>query len=109
MDFEIGTRVIGIGTYEGEDIQGLHGTIVFLPTSLGTEETYCVEFDEELVDGHTGRGNGRDRHCWWCPPDQLFLAIKQLRLHNNPIINKTRKLWNNSKYVKNHPTVEITA
>ena len=59
----LGQRVITLNPMRDESEEGCHeiiGTVIF------TEEgnSCLVEFDE-YMEGHSGRGKGKNDHCWW--------------------------------------------
>lgn len=54
-----------LGNYER--LIGKHGRVI------GIEHTYvCVEFDEEIIGGHSCLNRGKDGHCWYCWPELLL-------------------------------------
>lgn len=62
MAYDIGMRVIGVGSYDGNKIDGIPGTVIVVGEALN----YCVEFDRPPPNGgHNGDGSGRADHCWW--------------------------------------------
>lgn len=73
MKFKVGDRVVGIGVYDGKDIDGLKGRI--LDESDNAIEC-AVEFDEK-IHGHSCSNRGKKGHCWWVDKDQLKLAANE--------------------------------
>lgn len=57
--FKVGDRVRGIADYEGKAITGQLGKVL----TVNDSGSVCVEFDND-IGGHTGRGDGKDGHCW---------------------------------------------
>lgn len=72
--FKVGDRVVGVGKYDGKDINGLKGRV--LGKILNTNGDYPVEFDKD-INGHTCDKRGKSRHCWWVHKDHLKLATNE--------------------------------
>lgn len=68
---KVGDRVIGVGTFQGREIDGLTGKIL----AIEADETHSVEFDTSM-GGHTCAGLGKKGHCWNVPPGHLKHATK---------------------------------
>lgn len=97
MDFKIGDRIIGLAEYDGINLTDLKGTV--LSTDLFDAQCYLVEFDIP-ISGHSGRGIGKDGHCWWVTKECITLLAPTESEHNiNKVLLRSQKLWNKSNYV----------
>lgn len=98
--FEIGTRVRGLGDWDGTDLREENGTIISIAD--GKYHLVCVEWDND-IGGHDEDGAGEAGHCWWCSTEILELLNENAFMYSkNSIISRSQKLWNKSKYGKNH-------
>ena len=102
--FKIGDRVKCLKAYDGNHyIIGQEGTVI-----LKEGRYIVVEFDEE-VEGHDGRGEGEDLHCWefyydfWATTLMPLLEIGPPIPTSILVERKCKKLWNNSSFVMNNP------
>lgn len=59
-EIEVGTRVVCIHEWDGNELAVGKSGIVFAVDSDGA---YDVEFDDD-IGGHNGDGAHRDGHCW---------------------------------------------
>lgn len=63
VEFHEGDRVEVIGKVDGMDLSGKEATVIAV--EAGDEFSVCVEFDEPIVEGHSGFGRGKDGCCRW--------------------------------------------
>lgn len=73
MSFTIGEYVVGLDSYEGNDIRGLKGKIICIRED--SPDVYCVEFEDKPPYGHNGDGHGKDGYCWWVTAGYIRRAI----------------------------------
>lgn len=69
MKFKKGDRIIGIGCYDGKNIEGLKGTII---SDKPLNSQFAIEFDKH-IGGHECGGSGKSGHCWWLTVDHFRL------------------------------------
>ena len=72
MKYKVGDRVVGVGTCEGKNIDGITGTVRGV-LKIGYPNI-CIEFDT-YIDGHTGSLGctkpGKHGHCWYVDQSNL--------------------------------------
>jgi hypothetical protein len=92
MLFEVGDRVLALGFHDGEDMEGLTGTI----RRINPDEEYScylVSFDN-WTGGHDGQANmsSNDRSCWWMPAHKMKNLTDDDRTASNPYFKIERKI-----------------
>ena len=112
----IGLRVVCIEAFVSPKVLGVHGRILKgfgdtnrYPDKISADSYVIIESDEPF-GGNNGRGHGRDGHCWIIPLSHLKLEnevcgppLPEHLIQERKIIEKCRKLWNNSNFVKVNP------
>lgn len=105
MTFYIGDKVLCTGIQDNNDyLLDKSGIIIDILDNY-SYSTYTVEFFAPFPRGHTGENQkGRAKCCWDIHPDNLTL-VKEILTINEKVTRKSKILWNNSNFVKTHPSL----
>jgi hypothetical protein len=74
MELKVRDRVVCTVVYEGNtSTVGKHGTIIEEFISDNGSIYFSVQFDEKLIDGHSGNNEeGKSGYCWCIPSEHLI-------------------------------------
>ena len=87
MKFQIGDRVIGIGSHDNLDINGRAGTIAYATNDTGREK-YGVYFDERFNHNlHDLNGRIDHEHGWYVTADKLELVEEHCELPKDAVLD----------------------
>jgi hypothetical protein len=107
-NFKVDDRVIGIGSYDGKNINGLKGTIETVSKDEHGNVFYVTVCWDEDIGGHKGDYDGCERgHGWNVSPRNIKLDKPKGRFDREMVIENLNEDYDSDKVKKELPKVRV--